>query len=112
MVLTALRHFVKAERIADQDARQPREAESIHLVRQRDRERSDRVLAELYESADVVLPSDLADDPPELPEPTPDTRWLMYGDQALAAAQEEQAHIKAKIKPHVERYRKLTGNKC
>ena len=57
----------------------------------RERDRSDNVLAELYESSNVILPSDLVDNPPVT---TPDARWLMYGDQALATAQEEQRRIK------------------
>ena len=74
----------------------------------RERDRSDNVLAELYESSNVILPSDLVDNPPVT---TPDARWLMYGDEALAAAQEEQHRIKEKIRPHVERYNKITGHK-
>ena len=101
-----MRRFAKTEKTADQDARHPEKAEGIHLVRERDR--SDNVLAELYESSNVLLPFDLVDNPPE---PTPDARWLMYGDQALATAQEEQRRIREKIRPHVERYKKITGNK-
>jgi hypothetical protein len=45
------------------------------------------------------------------PEFMPQTRWLIFADKALAQAREKQHQIKAKIKPHVERYRKITGNK-
>jgi hypothetical protein len=42
----------------------------------------------------------------------PLTRYLMLADLALLkAVREEQSRIKQKIKPHVERYRKITGNK-
>jgi len=101
-----VRRFAKTTRIADQDARQPGKADGIHLVLGRDS--SDQALAEIYESSNVILPSELVDNPPE---PTPDARWLMYGDQALAAAQEEQHRIKEKIRPHVECYKKITGHK-
>jgi hypothetical protein len=39
----------------------------------------------------------------------PINRYLMLADVALAAAREEQRRIKEKIRPHVERYRKLSG---
>src|SRR5207237_5290423 len=98
--------FAKYERTAEEGARQPGKAEGIHLVLGRDS--SDQALAEIYESSNVILPSDLVDNPPVT---TPDARWLRYGDQALAAAQEEQRRIKEKIRPHVERYNKITGHK-
>ena len=42
----------------------------------------------------------------------PFTRYLMLADLALLnAVRAEQRRIKQKIKPHVERYRKITGNK-
>jgi len=42
----------------------------------------------------------------------PFTRYLMLADLALLkAVREEQSRVKQKIKPHVERYRKITGNK-
>ena len=42
----------------------------------------------------------------------PFSRYLMLADTALLkAVREEQRRIKQKIKPHVERYRKITGNK-
>jgi hypothetical protein len=45
-------------------------------------------------------------------EPEPIDRWLMLADKVLLnAAREEQRRIKEKIKPHVERYQKITGNK-
>jgi hypothetical protein len=44
-------------------------------------------------------------------EPGPLNYYLMLADTALASAREEQRHIEEKIRPHVERYRKITGNK-
>ena len=45
-------------------------------------------------------------------DPEPRSRWLMLADKVLlATAREEQRRIRAKIRPHVERYRKITGNK-
>ena len=44
--------------------------------------------------------------------PPPYARWLMLADIALLEiARQEQRRIKQKIKPHVERYRNLIGNK-
>jgi hypothetical protein len=43
-------------------------------------------------------------------ESDPLNRYLMLADVALAAAREEQRRIKEKIRPHVERYWKITGN--
>lgn len=82
---------------------QPRTVESIHLVR----DTSSSTVAGLYESS--VAPIFTLGDFDELPEPKPESRWLMFGDQALAAAQEEQCRIKEKIRPHMERYRRITG---
>jgi hypothetical protein len=45
-------------------------------------------------------------------EPEPIDRWLMLADKVLLdAARAEQRRIKEKIKPHVERYQRITGNK-
>jgi hypothetical protein len=44
-------------------------------------------------------------------EPNPRKHYLMLADIALASAREEQRRIKEKIRPHVERYRRITGNK-
>ena len=44
-------------------------------------------------------------------EPNPLNYYLMLADIALASAREEQRRIKEKIRPHVERYRRITGNK-
>ena len=86
--------------------RNPQDAdpEGIHLVR----DPFGSAVAGLYESSNVMQFPDSVD---EEPEPIPESRWPMFGDQALAAAQEEQRRIKEKIRPHVERYRKITGNK-
>ena len=45
-------------------------------------------------------------------DPEPISRWLMLADKVLLdAAREEQRLIKEKIRPQVERYQKITGNK-
>ena len=103
--ISPLDGFAKSD---DQDAPQPGKAKGIHLVLGRDP--SDSVVVELYESSNGILRSDSIDDPLPIPA-LAEARWLRYGDEALDAAQEEQRRIKAKIKPHVERYRKITGNK-
>jgi hypothetical protein len=42
----------------------------------------------------------------------PRSRYLKLADIALLnEAREHQSRIKEKIRPHVERYRKITGNK-
>jgi hypothetical protein len=40
-----------------------------------------------------------------------DAYYLRLADIALGRAQEEQARIKEQIRPHVERYNQITGNK-
>ncbi len=40
-----------------------------------------------------------------------DAYYLRLADIALGRAQEEQARIKEQIRPHVERYKQITGNK-
>jgi hypothetical protein len=47
----------------------------------------------------------------ELREDSRYDHWLKLADTALAAAREEQARIKEQIKPHVERYKQLRGQK-
>ena len=37
--------------------------------------------------------------------------WLRLADIALARAREEQARIKERIKPHVERYKQIKGKR-
>lgn len=37
--------------------------------------------------------------------------WLKLADIALKRAREEQARIKAQIKPHVERYKQIKGKR-
>jgi hypothetical protein len=37
--------------------------------------------------------------------------YLTLADAALTAAREEQDRMKEKIRPHVERYRRITGRK-
>ena len=44
-------------------------------------------------------------------EPEPTDRWLMLADKLLDTVREEQRRVKEKIKPHVERYQNITGNK-
>ena len=42
----------------------------------------------------------------------PRSRYLMLADIALLnEAREQQSRIKEKIRPHVERYKKITGRK-
>jgi hypothetical protein len=47
----------------------------------------------------------------ELREDSRYDHWLKLADTALAAAREEQARIKEQIKPHVERYKQLRGQR-
>jgi hypothetical protein len=47
----------------------------------------------------------------ELREDSRYDHWLKLADIALAAAREEQARIKEQIKPHVERYKQLRGQR-
>ena len=51
--------------------------------------------------------------PPEGPVPAGSryAYWLKLADVALKRAREEQARVKEKIKPHVERYRQIKGNR-
>jgi hypothetical protein len=74
------------------------------------RDLSDRAVAKVYQSAasELYLTPDGTDNPSEF---LPQTRWLMLADIALIHAREEQQRIKAQIRPHVERYKRLTGNK-
>jgi hypothetical protein len=71
---------------------------------------SNRAIARVYQSplSDLYLTPDGTDDPSEF---LPQSRWLMFADIALIHAREEQKRIKAKIRPHVERYKRITGNK-
>jgi hypothetical protein len=96
----------KGQRTTRLPAAFERKAEGIHLVR----DPSGSAVAGLYESlaSKVISTSDRVEDPPE---PIPESRWLMFGDIALADARDEQLRIKEKIRPHVERYKRLTGNK-
>ena len=67
-----------------------------------------RTLSEDYQPVFEVLNSEGHD----AREFEPRSRYLMLADIALLnEAREEQSRIKAKIKPHVDRYRKITGNK-
>ena len=43
-------------------------------------------------------------------EPDPLNYYLMLADTALATGSREQRRIKEKIRTHVERYRRITGN--
>jgi len=47
----------------------------------------------------------------ELREDSRYDHWLKLADIALATAREEQARIKEQIRPHVERYRQLRGQR-
>ena len=98
--------FEERERTTPRPPVFEREAEGIHLVR----DPSSSAVAGLYDSlaSKVISTTDRVEDPPE---PVPESRWLMFGDIALADAREELRRIKEKIRPHVERYTRLTGNK-
>jgi hypothetical protein len=74
------------------------------------RDPSSRTIARVYQSplSEPYLTPDGSDDPSEF---LPQSRWLMFADIALIQAREEQKRIKAKIRPHVERYKRITGNK-
>ena len=43
----------------------------------------------------------------ELPEDSRHKYWLKLADQALIAAREEQARIREKIKPQIDRYQRI-----
>jgi hypothetical protein len=84
------------------------------------RDFSSRAVAKVYggTAGDVHLSADGREDQSELfetvdgpPQFSPQARWLMFADIALTQAREEQQRIKAKIRPHVERYKRITGNK-
>ena len=47
----------------------------------------------------------------ELREDSRYDHWLKLADIALATAREEQARIKQQIRPHVERYKQLKGQR-
>ena len=74
------------------------------------RDPSNQVIAKVYKSpvSDLYLTPDGTDDPSEF---LPQSRWLMFADIALIHAREEQKRIKSKIRPHVDRYKRITGNK-
>lgn len=84
----------------------PSKSRSEHLSR----DPSNQAIARVYKSpvSDLYLTPDGTDDPSEF---LPQSRWLMFADIALIHAREEQKRIKARIRPHVERYKRITGNK-
>ena len=84
------------------------------------RDSSSKAVARVYGATarEVYLSAEGAEDRSELsqtlegpPQFLPQSRWLMFADIALTQAREEQQRIKAKIRPHVERYKRITGNK-